>query len=166
MQRSMFHSSIHSNPAQCGTYSIVCTQKRIAENPARRRRTLQVPPLPCPPSLPLPPLIALPDFNQTNIHRSSPLTYSPDQVKKIFTPRSLLFAHIQHPLFYSPSSALRRLCRFLRSANVRVMYLCRKLQTRHRLLQVSLQRRDHDEHERLAVAPERVLEEVCQLDLC
>jgi hypothetical protein len=43
-----------------------------------------------------PPLIALPNFNQTNIHRSSPPLYSPDQVKKIYLRPARSSLHISN----------------------------------------------------------------------
>jgi len=43
---------------------------------------------------------------------------------------------------------------------MRVMDLGREFQTRQGFAEVGLQRRDHDEHERLAVAAEGELEEV------
>jgi len=46
---------------------------------------------------------------------------------------------------------------------MRVVHLCRKLETRNGFLQMGLQRADHDEHEGFGVAAEGVLEEVCQL---
>jgi hypothetical protein len=46
---------------------------------------------------------------------------------------------------------------------MRIMHLRRKLQARNRFLEMRLQRADHNEHERLAVSTERVLEEVRQL---
>jgi hypothetical protein len=58
------------------------------------------------------------------------------------------------------SHLLRRLNLLLRGANMRIMHLRRKLETRNRFLEMRLQRADHDEHERLGVAAERVLEEV------
>jgi len=57
----------------------------------------------------------------------------------------------------------RRFGLLLRRANMRVVHLCRELETRDGLLEMGLQRADHDEHERLGVAAEGVLEEVCQL---
>ena len=42
-------------------------------------------------------------------------------------------------------------------------YLRRKLQTRQRLAQMRLQRRNHDKHERLRISTQRMLEQICQL---
>lgn len=56
-----------------------------------------------------------------------------------------------------------RLGLLLRGPNMRIMHLRRKLQARDGFLQMRLQRRDHDEHERLAVSSERVLQEVREL---
>jgi hypothetical protein len=49
---------------------------------------------------------------------------------------------------------------------VSVVHLGGELETGDCLLQMCLQRADHDEHEGLRVATERILEEVGQLDLC
>lgn len=46
---------------------------------------------------------------------------------------------------------------------MRIMHLGGKLEAGNGFLEMGLQRADHDEHERLAVAAERVLEEVRQL---
>lgn len=46
---------------------------------------------------------------------------------------------------------------------MRIMHLCRKLETGNRLLQVRLERANHDEHESLGVAAQRVLEEIGKL---
>jgi len=62
--------------------------------------------------------------------------------------------------------SLRCLCLLLRGANVRVVHLGGELEAGDCLLQMCLQRADHDEHKRLRVATERVLEEVGQLNLC
>jgi hypothetical protein len=51
----------------------------------------------------------------------------------------------------------------LRSPNMRIMYLGRKFETRQRLREMRLQRRDHDEHERFTVTAEGELEEICEL---
>jgi hypothetical protein len=51
----------------------------------------------------------------------------------------------------------------LRRTNMRIVYFCRELETRNRLLEMCLEGRDHDEHEGLGVTAQRVLEEVCQL---
>lgn len=57
-----------------------------------------------------------------------------------------------------------RLGLLLRCPDVRVMHLGRELETRDGLLEMSLQRAYHDEHECLGVAAEGVLEEIGQLD--
>lgn len=49
------------------------------------------------------------------------------------------------------------------STDMSIMYLCSKLQTGDRFLQMCLQRRDHDEHEGFRVTAKRILEEVSQL---
>jgi hypothetical protein len=46
---------------------------------------------------------------------------------------------------------------------MRIMHLSRELETGNRLLQMGLQRADHDEHERLGVAAKGVLKEVSEL---
>jgi len=51
----------------------------------------------------------------------------------------------------------------LRGTDMCVVHLGRELETRNGLLEMSLQRADHDEHEGFGVAAEGVLEEVCQL---
>lgn len=52
----------------------------------------------------------------------------------------------------------------LRSADMSVVHLGRKLQAGQRLRKVSLQRADHDEHERLGVSTERELKQICELE--
>ena len=51
----------------------------------------------------------------------------------------------------------------LRGPDMRIMHLSRKLETRNRLLQMRLQRTNHNKHERLAVATERILQQPRQL---
>lgn len=64
---------------------------------------------------------------------------------------------------YKQPTNLRRLGLLLRRPDVRVVHLGRELEAGDCFLQVRLERADHDEHERLGVAAEGVLQEVCQL---
>lgn len=54
----------------------------------------------------------------------------------------------------------------LRSANMRIMHLGRKLKARQSLVEMSLQRANHDKHECFRVPTQGELEEVCQLLPC
>jgi hypothetical protein len=65
-----------------------------------------------------------------------------------------IITHTAPPL---PPRYSRRLDLLLRSPNMRVMHLRRKFETRNRLLQMRLQRANHDKHQSLRVATERIL---------
>lgn len=51
----------------------------------------------------------------------------------------------------------------LRGANMRVMHLSSKLQTRQRLVEMILHWRNHHKHERFRVTTKGILEEIRQL---
>jgi hypothetical protein len=69
----------------------------------------------------------------------------------------------QHEYKNVAKFSILRLCLLLRCADMRIVYLCGELQTGDGFLEMGLQRRHHDEHERFRVTSKRVLKKVCQL---